>query len=86
MIAVNELLILAASTAQSLGGPAEIWGHIVNDFSNITSPAAFSAFLQVLMIDIVLAGDNAIVVGMAAAGVDPAIRRKVIGGPQAPEM
>lgn len=38
----------------------------------------FYALLQVLFIDIVLAGDNAVVVGMAAAGVDPAIRRKVI--------
>lgn len=38
----------------------------------------FYALLQVLFIDVVLAGDNAIVVGMAAAGVDPAIRRRVI--------
>ncbi|WP_237154552.1 TerC family protein [Oryzibacter oryziterrae] len=37
-----------------------------------------SALFQVIFIDVVLAGDNAIVVGMAAAGVDPAIRRKVI--------
>lgn len=34
--------------------------------------------LQVLMIDIVLAGDNAIVVGMAAAGLPPAQRRTAI--------
>ena len=34
--------------------------------------------LQVLMIDIVLAGDNAIVVGMAAAGLAPAQRRTAI--------
>nr|WP_062212376.1 TerC family protein [Aureimonas sp. AU12] len=40
--------------------------------------AEFSALLQVLFIDVVLAGDNAVVVGMAAAGVDPAIRKKVI--------
>ncbi len=37
-----------------------------------------AALAQVVFIDVVLAGDNAIVVGMAAAGVDPAIRRKVI--------
>ena len=37
-----------------------------------------AAFLQVVFIDVVLAGDNAIVVGMAAAGVDRSIRRKVI--------
>ncbi|MGB3847914.1 MAG: TerC family protein [Sphingopyxis sp.] len=55
-----------------------MWQHIVNDFSNIGSPAALSAFLQVLMIDIVLAGDNAIVVGALAAGLPADQRRKVI--------
>lgn len=33
---------------------------------------------QVILIDLVLAGDNAIVVGLAAAGVAPEQRRKVI--------
>ena len=36
------------------------------------------ALLQVLMIDIVLAGDNAVVIGLAAARVPPLLRRKVI--------
>ena len=36
------------------------------------------ALLQVLMIDIVLAGDNAVVIGLAAARVPPALRGKVI--------
>ena len=36
------------------------------------------ALAEVLLIDVVLAGDNAIVVGMAAAGVRADIRRKVI--------
>jgi YjbE family integral membrane protein len=36
------------------------------------------ALLQVLMIDILLAGDNAVVIGMAAARVPPALRNKVI--------
>jgi YjbE family integral membrane protein len=40
--------------------------------------AEFAALLQVLLIDVALAGDNAIVVGMAAAGVAPAIRARVI--------
>src|SRR5687767_4636118 len=51
---------------------------IVRDFSNIGEPAAFTAFLQVLMIDLVLAGDNAIVVGALAAGLPPDQRRRVI--------
>jgi YjbE family integral membrane protein len=40
--------------------------------------AALAAFLQVIMIDLVLAGDNAIVIGMAAAGLAPDLRRKAI--------
>jgi YjbE family integral membrane protein len=36
------------------------------------------ALLQIIVIDVVLAGDNAIVVGMAAARVAPEIRSKVI--------
>ncbi len=40
--------------------------------------SGLAALLQVLMIDIVLAGDNAVVIGMAAARVPPAIRTKVI--------
>lgn len=40
--------------------------------------AEFAALLQVLMIDVALAGDNAVVVGLAAAGVDPKIRSRVI--------
>jgi YjbE family integral membrane protein len=56
----------------------EIWTHIVSDFSNLGSPAALAAFGQVLMIDVMLAGDNAIVVGALAAGLPVSQRRKVI--------
>jgi YjbE family integral membrane protein len=73
-----ELLIAGASSAASLGSPAEIWAHIISDFSNIGSPSALAAFGQVLMIDILLAGDNAIVVGALAAGLPLAQRKKVI--------
>ena len=41
-------------------------------------PGAFTALFQILLIDIVLAGDNAIVVGALAAGLPPAQRKKVI--------
>ena len=71
-------LLLAAAPAAGLGGPAEMWAAIVKDFSNITEPAAFTTFLQVLMIDLVLAGDNAIVVGALAAGLPADQRKKVI--------
>ncbi|WP_324748928.1 TerC family protein [Sphingomonas sp. LY54] len=62
----------------SLGSPGNIWDHIVADFSNLGSPSAMAAFGQVLMIDIMLAGDNAIVVGALAAGLPADQRRKVI--------
>jgi YjbE family integral membrane protein len=73
-----DLILAAASTSTDIGGPADMWAAIVKDFSNITTPSAFAAFLQVLAIDIVLAGDNAIVVGALAAGLPAEQRRKVI--------
>ena len=74
-----DLLLAAAHAAPAgFGGPAGMWDAIVHDFSNITEPAAFAAFFQVLMIDLVLAGDNAIVVGALAAGLPAEQRRKVI--------
>ena len=74
------MIMAAAADAQAsgLGGPAEIWDSIVRDFSNLGDPAALTAFFQVLMIDLVLAGDNAIIVGDLAAGLPPEQRRKVI--------
>ena len=41
-------------------------------------PGAFAALVQILLIDIVLAGDNAIVVGALAAGLPAEQRKKVI--------
>jgi YjbE family integral membrane protein len=41
-------------------------------------PGGLVALAQVLMIDIVLAGDNAVVIGLAAARVPAAMRKKVI--------
>ena len=74
---IDLFAILSAATP-GLGSPAEIWAAIVHDFSNITEPAAMIAFGQVLLIDLVLAGDNAIAVGALAAGLPPDQRRKVI--------
>ena len=48
------------------------------DLANLISPSAFAALLEILAIDIVLAGDNAIVVGALAAGLPADQRRKVI--------
>ena len=46
--------------------------------SELFSPEALSALLQVIMIDLVLAGDNAIVIGLAAAGLPKEQRGKAI--------
>jgi len=42
------------------------------------SPDVLAAFAQVILIDLVLAGDNAIVIGLAAAGLPPEQRNKAI--------
>jgi len=44
----------------------------------LLSAGAVTAFVEILVIDIVLAGDNAIVVGALAAGLPAEQRRKVI--------
>ena len=48
------------------------------DLSALLTPEAIAAFFEILVIDIVLAGDNAIVVGALAAGLPNEQRRKVI--------
>jgi predicted tellurium resistance membrane protein TerC len=46
--------------------------------SELLTSEALSAFLQVIMIDLVLAGDNAVVIGLAAAGLPKELRNKAI--------
>ncbi|PZU49405.1 MAG: hypothetical protein DI568_06025 [Sphingomonas sp.] len=48
------------------------------DLSFMAEPGAWAALGKVVMIDLVLAGDNAIVIGALAAGLPPAERKKVI--------
>ena len=48
------------------------------DLTALLTPEAIAAFFEILAIDIVLAGDNAIVVGALAAGLPPEQRKKVI--------
>ncbi len=44
----------------------------------VLSPEFFAALAQVIMIDLVLAGDNAVVIGLAAAGLPPERRSRAI--------
>lgn len=46
--------------------------------SELLTTEALSALLQVIMIDLVLAGDNAVVIGLAAAGLPKDQRNKAI--------
>ena len=48
------------------------------DISSLLTPEAIAVFFEILAIDIVLAGDNAIVVGALAAGLPADQRKKVI--------
>ena len=48
------------------------------DLTSLFAPDALAALLEILVIDVVLAGDNAIVVGALAAGLPADQRRKVI--------
>jgi len=47
-------------------------------FSELQSLEAVNVLIQVIFIDLVLAGDNAIIVGMVASRVPPEMRQKVI--------
>ncbi len=50
-------------------------------FEIFTDAAAFSTFLdygKIIIADIVLSGDNALIIGMAAAGLAPELRKKAI--------
>lgn len=57
-------------------------GAVVDEAGNVLSLDWYRqnilALLNITMIDLVLAGDNAIIVGLAASRVEPAIRAKVI--------
>ena len=46
--------------------------------SELFTHASIAAFLQVIMIDLVLAGDNAVIIGLAAAGLPPERRSRAI--------
>src|SRR6185503_11556807 len=48
------------------------------DFASLLTPEALTAFVEIILIDLVLAGDNAIVVGALAAGLPPEQRKRVI--------
>ncbi len=48
------------------------------DIASLLTPEALTALFQVIMIDLVLAGDNAVVIGLAAAGLPKDQRNRAI--------
>ncbi|MCB6178449.1 TerC family protein [Rhodobacter sp. Har01] len=52
--------------------------NFIYGFEEIFTPEGFTALMQVIGIDLVLAGDNAIVIGLAAAGLPKEQRAKAI--------
>jgi YjbE family integral membrane protein len=72
------LNLSVAAPALGEGGLGGIWNAIVTDLSKLNEASAWVVFGQVLMIDVMLAGDNAIIVGALAAGLPADQRRKVI--------
>lgn len=66
---------LLAAEPMSMG---LLWSQIVADFANLGSASALTAFATVVLLDIALAGDNAIIVGALAAGLPTAQRKQVI--------
>jgi YjbE family integral membrane protein len=65
-----------------LAGAGSLIDTLVTDIELLLSPqwwqTHWAALFNVLLIDLTLAGDNAIVVGMAASKVHPSMRAKVI--------
>ena len=70
--------LLAAATAEPMS-LNWLWQHILTDFANIGTASALTAFATVVLLDVALAGDNAIIVGALAAGLPADQRKKVIG-------
>jgi YjbE family integral membrane protein len=73
-----DLLIAAASAGPAILSPGEMWDAILTDFGQLNSWSALSALGAVILVDLVMAGDNAIVVGALAAGLPAEQRKKVI--------
>ena len=78
MLEFLSMIAAGAAAQPGLGNFSDMWQHIVNDFANITEPSNFTTFLTVIGLDLLLAADNAIIVGALAAGLPADQRRKVI--------
>lgn len=69
------MLSILAAAPMTMGG---LMSRIVEDIGNIGSASALIAFATVVLLDVALAGDNAIIVGALAAGLPAHQRKQVI--------
>ena len=76
-MSILALLAAALPTVEPMS-LSWLWNHIVSDFANIGTASALTAFATVVLLDVALAGDNAIIVGALAAGLPADQRKKVI--------
>ena len=75
-VAQAAAMVLGEALRQTGAFPARCGGRLFH--LTLFEPGGLVALAQVVMIDIVLAGDNAVVIGLAAARVPAHLRRKVI--------
>lgn len=61
-----------------IAGFLSLWSQILADLAQLGSAGALLAFATVIILDVALAGDNAIVIGALAARLSPPDRRRVI--------
>lgn len=52
--------------------------NLVQEFQNLMTPAWFAILINLLLIDVVMSWDNAILIGMATKWLEPVNRRKAI--------
>jgi YjbE family integral membrane protein len=52
--------------------------HLADDFAHLFTSAGAFALLNIILIDLVMSGDNAILIGMATKNLPPEMRKKAI--------
>ncbi len=56
----------------------EFFSTLESDFLHLFTSAGAFALLNIILIDLVMSGDNAILIGMATKNLPPEMRKKAI--------
>jgi hypothetical protein len=70
----SAVFVFAQTSVRSAAPPERLWGDRPMSFAHTT----VAAYLEVITINLVLSGDNVVVIGMAATGLAKALRQKAI--------